>query len=422
MSTMSEDIPPQGGAGGSKPEARRMPRARVSRLLAGVCGGLGRYTRIDPVVFRVGFAVLVLADGWGILLYVLAALLMPPDEYRLAPIERLVRRRLDGDAVLALLGLLMGAGVLLNLMSLAGNHLSGPLTTVAILALIVLVVQSRGVSLPQFVRTLPDRVQGHPATETDMRAQAQPVGRPVTALPPGAVDLAALNPMDTPPEGTYDLRDDIPASAAYVPYRRHSVLGKVTFFLAIALGAAMIPVVSGRSQSTVVTTTVATALVVVALGLILSAWYGRSHGMVFVGTLLSLTLVATALDGGNLAGGKLGDVTWRPVDPAQSRQTYKLIAGNGRLDLTALPLHPGQVVTVHVEFGAAAIKVTVPRDAWVDLDASIGLGDVTVDHKIHSGPRAKISRALPPDAPTARSPRIELRIHGRLGDLEVSHV
>ncbi len=415
-----------GATGSERPRVRRrMARVGAGRLVAGVCGGLGRYTGIDPIVFRVGFAVLVLADGWGVLLYVAAALLMAPDEYRLAPVERLVRRRLDGDAVLTLLGLLLGAGVLMNLINLGGHGgLGGPLTTVAIFALVVLVAQSRGVNVAQFVRTIPENLQGSPASAADLRAQK--MGRPVSTVPAGAVDLATLSGVTassaTPRDGTYDLRTDIEVTASYVPYRRHSVLGKVTFYLAIALGAAMIPVVSGRSSNTIVTTGVATGLAVIGIGMIVSAWYGRSYGLWFVGAVLSVTLLVTAVNGTNLAGGRMGDVTWRPVDAATTAQTYKLIIGNGKLDLTALPLTPGQVVTVNVEFGAASVKIKLPRAAQVDVNATISFGDVTIDRTIHSGPRAKISQTLPPETATQPSPpRIDLRVHGRLGDLEVSH-
>ena len=61
------------------PEPRRLPRDRTGRLLAGVCGGLGRYTGIDPIVFRIGFVVSVFFGGLGALAYVLLAIFVPTD-------------------------------------------------------------------------------------------------------------------------------------------------------------------------------------------------------------------------------------------------------------------------------------------------------------------------------------------------------
>src|SRR5262249_42461362 len=49
------------------------------RILAGVAGGLGRYFDLNPTFFRIGFVVLTLLGGAGVLVY-LAAVLVIPDE------------------------------------------------------------------------------------------------------------------------------------------------------------------------------------------------------------------------------------------------------------------------------------------------------------------------------------------------------
>jgi phage shock protein PspC (stress-responsive transcriptional regulator) len=56
---------------------RRLRRSRAERKIAGVCGGLGEFTDIDPVLFRVLFVVLAFMGGMGILLYVAFWLAMP---------------------------------------------------------------------------------------------------------------------------------------------------------------------------------------------------------------------------------------------------------------------------------------------------------------------------------------------------------
>jgi phage shock protein PspC (stress-responsive transcriptional regulator) len=58
---------------------RRLRRSSEDRVLAGVAGGLGRYFRIDPVIFRIGFGVSLLFGGIGALAYLLLALLVPTD-------------------------------------------------------------------------------------------------------------------------------------------------------------------------------------------------------------------------------------------------------------------------------------------------------------------------------------------------------
>lgn len=57
----------------------RLRRSVDDRVLAGVCGGLGRQTGVDPLLFRIGFVALVFAAGTGVVLYALLALLMPSE-------------------------------------------------------------------------------------------------------------------------------------------------------------------------------------------------------------------------------------------------------------------------------------------------------------------------------------------------------
>lgn len=61
------------------PEPRRLLRSRSNRVIGGVCGGLGRYFNVDPILFRIGAIALALVGGAGLLLY-LAALLLIPSE------------------------------------------------------------------------------------------------------------------------------------------------------------------------------------------------------------------------------------------------------------------------------------------------------------------------------------------------------
>lgn len=49
---------------------RKLRRSKTDRMLAGVCGGLGEYFKIDPVWFRLGFVIISLPGGIpGLLVY-----------------------------------------------------------------------------------------------------------------------------------------------------------------------------------------------------------------------------------------------------------------------------------------------------------------------------------------------------------------
>src|SRR5436190_13012796 len=61
------------------PAVKRLERSRADRMLAGVCGGLARYFGIHPAFYRVGFVVLALIGGAGILIYLAAALVIPDE-------------------------------------------------------------------------------------------------------------------------------------------------------------------------------------------------------------------------------------------------------------------------------------------------------------------------------------------------------
>jgi phage shock protein PspC (stress-responsive transcriptional regulator) len=60
-------------------EIKRLERSRSDRMVAGVCGGLARYFDIHPAFYRIGFVVLTLLGGAGVLLYIAAALVIPDE-------------------------------------------------------------------------------------------------------------------------------------------------------------------------------------------------------------------------------------------------------------------------------------------------------------------------------------------------------
>jgi phage shock protein C len=60
-------------------QATRLRRSKGDRVIAGVCGGLGRYFGVDPVWFRLAFAILAIGGGSGVLLYVIAWIAIPEE-------------------------------------------------------------------------------------------------------------------------------------------------------------------------------------------------------------------------------------------------------------------------------------------------------------------------------------------------------
>ncbi len=91
-------------------------------MVAGVSGGLARYFEIHPAIFRVGFVVLTLLGGAGILIYAAAALVMPDDGKEDSVATAALRNRRDRPWPLIGLGFLAVAGaILLSRVSLSLN-------------------------------------------------------------------------------------------------------------------------------------------------------------------------------------------------------------------------------------------------------------------------------------------------------------
>jgi phage shock protein C len=56
---------------------KRLYRSRKDKMIAGVCGGIGEYFNIDPVIIRVIAIVLTLWGGSGIIAYIIAMIIIP---------------------------------------------------------------------------------------------------------------------------------------------------------------------------------------------------------------------------------------------------------------------------------------------------------------------------------------------------------
>jgi phage shock protein C len=55
----------------------RLYRSRDDRMLFGVAGGMAEWMDLDPAIVRLVWALLILAGGVGLLLYIVAAIVIP---------------------------------------------------------------------------------------------------------------------------------------------------------------------------------------------------------------------------------------------------------------------------------------------------------------------------------------------------------
>ncbi len=75
--------------------AKKVYRSRSDCKVAGVCGGLAEYFNIDTILLRLALVLMALYGGAGLILYLVAWLMIPPnpDEDGSEPFERSERAR-----------------------------------------------------------------------------------------------------------------------------------------------------------------------------------------------------------------------------------------------------------------------------------------------------------------------------------------
>ena len=58
---------------------KRLYRSESSRMLCGVCAGIAEYFNLDPTHIRLAWALFCVLGGSGVLAYILAAIIIPPE-------------------------------------------------------------------------------------------------------------------------------------------------------------------------------------------------------------------------------------------------------------------------------------------------------------------------------------------------------
>ncbi|MFI7222532.1 PspC domain-containing protein [Nonomuraea angiospora] len=173
---------------------RSLRRSNEGRFLMGVCSGLGRHTGVDPVVFRVGFAMLLLGSGIGLFLYLAAFLLMKEPNGRPGIIEQWTRRDFDAEAVMALLTAVLAFGLALNLATVWLD--TGTWVVCVLLAVSLLAAHSSGVDLLGLARSMPERLSRRQTTAAPEAPPVRPT--PAAGPPPVATPAAGPSPVVTP--------------------------------------------------------------------------------------------------------------------------------------------------------------------------------------------------------------------------------
>ncbi|HNX64067.1 MAG TPA: PspC domain-containing protein [Oscillospiraceae bacterium] len=58
---------------------KKLYRSNTNRMLFGVAGGVAEYFNMDPTIVRILWVLVALFGGTGVLLYLIAAIIMPQE-------------------------------------------------------------------------------------------------------------------------------------------------------------------------------------------------------------------------------------------------------------------------------------------------------------------------------------------------------
>ncbi|MFF0744397.1 PspC domain-containing protein [Streptomyces sp. NPDC004111] len=399
--------------------ARPLRRSRRHKTVGGVCGGLGEYFDVDPVIFRIVLGVTAVTGGIGLIAYGFAWLLIPLEGDEENEGKRLLTGRVDGPALIAVLLALVGCGMFLTMLHNGGAFGFSVMLLLLVGASTVWSRQRRAAASDE-----PGAAQGG-----DVAAPPETKAPPVPGAPSwwrdpivkdgttGPVPHSYLwGPADERPE------DGRPAARWERAPRHHDPrprsVGGLTFLAAFVAGAAGTSATwQGHPLGTSLATGLACALAVFGIGLVVGSFLGRiGAGTIFMALVTAGLLTAATLIPKDITT-DMGVTNWRPATAAALQPKYELGAGEGNLDLTGVAVPKGSTVSTGAEVGAGVLRVVVPANATVRLDMEVGMGNIRLpdegptDSVVRTGAEEQVTL----DPPAGAKPAGTLALHLEVG-------
>ncbi len=433
--TTTPPPPPSGGphatGPGPGPDAERLRsvtsarRATNGRLVAGVASGIGRQLGIDPIIVRIVLVALCFAGLSGLVLYAAAWFVLPTDDGRPSVMADWFRLG-DNEPQLRIVALAVaGALALVAIVGDTGWYWGGPSLGVLWLAipalflywLFAVLPRQRGGGTP----SVPGPV-GPPPTARPAASFPPPATAPVEdPAPDVATDDVAGEPVDDTSTAVLDADDGVvpppvpdapiggPQPQPHVPRTPPTLFLATMSVVLIALGG-LATVHAAADLDLAPQTYPAVALGIVGAGLLVGARWGRSIALVPVGIVLALVLGAIGL----VPDGPVGDVRRAPTTAAAVDSTYELGAGSLRLDLSGLR-DPEDLLgrTIVIDGGLGQVRVILPDDLAVTVEATISGGQIRVLGQETSGQGANL------DVVSDERPALTLEIDHTFGQIDV---
>ncbi|MGY3680311.1 PspC domain-containing protein [Streptomyces sp. TE33382] len=427
-----------------KPQLRRSPRQKV---VAGVCGGLGRYCDVDPVIFRIVLGVLAVTGGIGLIFYGFAWLLLPVEGEEENEARRLLSGRVEGASLVALMLALIGCGLFLSMLGNGGVLAFASMLSLAVVGFSVWTQHRRTVApedpldatgaqsaagAPHTggLGTAPPEVKA-PPTPGSPSWWRDPIIKDGTSGPVGPgylwgpADTSLSSSAASPRGATADAPFRPPARATGGSRGPRSIGGPVFLLALVAGGLGTGLSWENHPLGTCLQIGLAAALAVFGLGLVIASFLGRTG----FGTIMMAMITAVLLAG---AATLPKDIStdwirkeWRPASVAAVQPRYELGTGDARLDLSGVAVPAGGTVRTRLEVGAGRAAVVVPEAVTLKVYAEAGLGDIRV---LKAGPRQgvriandlKTERTYAPPKGSGPAGTVELRLEVGIGQVEVT--
>ncbi|MFF1921406.1 PspC domain-containing protein [Streptomyces sp. NPDC058221] len=435
--TVPQDAPPGAAPpAGPGPRLRRSPR---QKMVAGVCGGLGRYCDVDPVIFRIVLGVLSVTGGLGLIFYGFAWLLVPLEDEEENEARRLLSGRVEGASLIAVLLALVGCGVFLSMLSNGGTLAFSAMLSVAVIGFSVW-TQHRRTADPQgplnpaaaqAVSDAPPEVKAPPRPNSPSWWR-DPIIKDGTSGPvgPGYLWGPADTTMDSRAAGPRGATANAPFRAPRPPREKArqgptSIAGGVFLLALVAGGLGTGLGWDSQPLGTSLQIGLAAALAVFAAGLLVSAFLGRTG----FGTILLAVITAGLLAGASALPKDIPTrwvrEEWRPATVAAVQPRYEVASGMAELDLSRIAVPKGDTVRTRVEVRAGRVLVHVPKTVTVKVHARTDLGVIMlldgrrrVDVDIRSSQNEH--QTLRPAEGSKPGGTVELDLEAGFGQVEVN--
>ncbi len=418
---------PDAGAHGSQPGDPQPAVRRIYRDSAGpvrgVATGLAHYFGIDPVAVQIGFVLLTIFGGSGILIYLAGWLLIPEADFQ-DPSAGLKEPGAVSVTIGALF-LVASVALIMSFVGLGFNFNGSVVVWLLLLGAGLFLLNQRPEEMSAVGTSVKDLVR--PSTNSQPWAEpqtnlgptpAQPT-TPVSPVAPPAPGQQAMASVANGPDGATltapapppnprqaDLTQRLAAvgdsaSDLSASFRRPPITpvpkpvdpGPPITSVTLALAAVTVGLLAGLNQLSGIniggSVMFSSVLVVCGLGLLFASLKGRAWGLIPVALIAGMGMLASPVTDLTFDGG-IGERYYDVQNLAELKDSYQLAAGELTVDLTQIDFESD--TTIKVKLGAGSILVLVPDGVRVDAQATSTFGDASAFRHFESGVDVTVHR------------------------------